>query len=108
MSLAILNDTTVGSELSLKCDANIVRGVTSSANIVWMKNKTSMNDDRIIIHSTVSDVNILFYTSHLQFLYLSEDDESTYTCTVTIRNVSTSVSVELKNFNRKFITCKSS
>ena len=105
MTLTILNDTVAGSELSLKCDVNIVRGVTSSADIMWMKNNTpveGINNDRISIHSAVSDASN-FYTSNLQFLYLSEDDESVYTCIVKILDTSTFKSVELKNFTCKFI-----
>ena len=102
MSITVLNTQTVGSELSLKCDVTTVRGVTSSAEIVWMKNGTTvedMNNSRINISPTDSIGNN--YISVLQFSYLSEDDENEYICTVTILNTSTSESVELNSFNCK-------
>ena len=104
VSITILNTQTVGSELSLKCDVTTVRGVTSNAEIVWMRNDTAieeMNNSRISISPTDSNGNS--YTSFLKFSYLSEDDESEYTCRVTILDTNTSESVGLNSFNCKSI-----
>lgn len=104
VSITVLNTQTVGSELSLQCDATTVRGITSSTEIVWMRNGMAieeMNNSRINISPTDSNGNN--YTSVLQFSYLGEDDENEYTCTVTILDTSTSESVGLNSFNCKSI-----
>ena len=102
MSITVLNSQAVGSKLSLKCDVTTVRGVTSNAEVVWMRNDTAieeMNSTRISISPTDSNGNI--YTSFLHFSYLSEGDESEYTCRVTILDTSTSRSIGLNSFNCK-------
>jgi len=102
--MTILSNQIVGSELSLECGVTIVRGVTSSVDILWMINDKvveEMNDGRISISSNASMNNI--YTSSLRFLYLSEDDKSIYTCMVIILDTNTSRSVELYDFDCKSI-----
>ena len=97
VNVAILNSkSTVGSELSLGCNVTTVMGVSSSVEIVWIKNGTIVeetSDDRI----RTSNENI--HTSILQFLYLSEDDESDYTCNATIRDTGNSKTIKLNNFD---------
>ena len=96
------NKKTIGRELSLGCNVTTVRGVTSDVEIVWLKDDTilkEMSDDRI---------NILNYSTHmsiLQFLYLSENDKSEYTCRATMLNTSYSTSTQLNNFDSMFTLC---
>ena len=98
MNVAILNSKkTVGSELSLECSVTTVMGVSSSVEIVWIKNGTIVeetSDGRIRIFD---DNNV--HTSALQFLYLSENDESDYTCNATIRDTGNSKTIKLNNFD---------
>ena len=107
----VLNNKTrtVGSELSLECNVTTVRGITSELKVVWMKNYSTIektDNSRIIISSTrVDSDESIVYASTLQFLYLSEDDENVYSCSVTIIGTETSMTsdYELNNFNGKFI-----
>lgn len=47
-------------------------------------------------------INISDNNSSLHFLYLTEDDESNYTCSVEYCNTTKSDSVELNDFDCKF------
>ena len=61
-----------------------------------------MTDSRVTINSTTSGGNI--YTSSLQFTYLMEGDNGTYTCNVTILDTSGSQSVELQSLTGRWLT----
>ena len=104
VNVYILNTTiikTVGSELSLMCDVDIVDGVISNVQIVWMKNGTRVeetNNSRITIFRNDSD-----HSSTLQFLHLYEDDENMYTCNVTVHDISIYGLVYLNDFYCKFV-----
>ena len=105
MNVAILNSKkTVGNELSLECNVTTVKGISSSSVLImWLKNGTTVeetNDNRITIFQNNS-TNI--YSSILQFSYLSEDDESEYTCSVMIHDARNFTSIELNNFDSMFI-----
>ena len=54
-----------------------------------------ISDSRVTINPTTSSSNT--YTSSLQFDYLIEGDEGTYTCNVMILETSGSQSVELQS-----------
>ena len=99
--MTILNNkNTVGSKLSLECNVTTVSGVSSTAEIVWIKNGTMVeetSDGRISIKNDSIRISIL------QFLYLSEDDESDYTCNATIRDTSNSNSIKLNNFDSRLL-----
>ena len=98
MTIISNHNKTVGSELSLGCNVTIANGVTSNLTITWMKNGTpveEMNDNRIKIHN--STIN-----STLQFVYLSEDDEGVYNCSVTIRNTSAFGVFSLDEFDGEY------
>ena len=78
-----------------------VSGVeSSSVTISWMgPGGVITNDSRVTISPTTSSGNN--YTSSLQFTYLMEGDEGTYTCIVTIPDTSGSQSVELQSLTSK-------
>ena len=87
---------TVGRPHSIKCTAITVSGVESSSVIIsWIgpENNPIINDSRVIISSTISNRDT--HTSSLQFTYLMEGDEGTYTCNVMILDTSGSQSSEL-------------
>ena len=89
----------VGSPQVINCT---VSGVESSLVIIsWMRpgGGSIMNDSRVTISPTTSSGNT--YTSSLQFTYLMEGDEGTYTCNVMILDTSVSQSVELQSLTRK-------
>ena len=87
---------TVGSTLSLKCNITTVMGISSSVEILWIKNGTIVNETN---NGRISFKNDSTHTSILQFSYLSEDDESNYTCSVMIHDSSNSKVIELSNFD---------
>ena len=92
----------MGSYQVINCTVSTVSGVESSSVIIsWMgPGGVITNDSRVTISPTTSSVNT--YTSSLQFTYLMEEDEGTYTCNVTILETSGSQSVELQLLTSKF------
>ena len=86
----------VGSLQVINCTVSTVSGVESSSVMInWMGpgGSSIMNDSRVTISPTTSSGNT--HTSSLQFTYLMEGDEGTYTCNVMILEASESQSVEL-------------
>ena len=85
----------VGSLQVINCTVSTVSGVEPrSVMISWMRlgGDSTMTDCRVNIITTSSGNT---YTSSLQFTYLMEGDEGTYTCNVMILETSESKSVEL-------------
>ena len=88
----------MGSPQVINCTVATVIGVDSSIVMIsWIGpgGSSIMNDGRVTISPTTSSGNN--YTSNLQFTYLMEDDEGTYTCNVTILETSVMESVILEN-----------
>ena len=83
----------VGDQLNLKCTATTVSGVESSSVMIsWMGpgGDTITSDSRVTISGTTGLV------STLNFMYLMEGDEGTYTCNVMIMGTSGSASVKIE------------
>ena len=83
----------VGDQLNLKCTATTVSGVESSSVMIsWMGpgRDTITSDSRVTISGTTGLV------STLNFMYLMEGDEGTYTCNVMIMGTSGSASVKIE------------
>ena len=98
----------VGSPQVINCTVSTVSGVQfSSIMISWMGPGENINatNDRVSIGSVTAGGNNM-YTRSLQFTYLIEGDEGTYTCNVMILETSESESVELQSLTSKlsFIT----
>ena len=75
----------VGSPQDIQCIVSTVSGVElSSVLISWMGpgGESITNDSRVTISQTTSSGNN--YTSSVQFTYLMEGDNGTYTCSVMI------------------------
>ena len=92
----------VGSPLVMNCTVSAVSGVDSSLVMIsWMGpgEISIMNDGRVFISQTTSSGNN--YTSSVQFTYLMEGDEGTYTCNVMILETSASQSVDLRSLTSK-------
>jgi len=92
----------VGNSQTLQCEVSTISGVNSnSVMISWMgPGGTSItNDNRVTISPTTSSGNT--YTSNLQFTYLMEGDEGTYTCNVMILGTAASESVEIQSLTSK-------
>ena len=88
----------VGSPQDIQCKVSTVSGVElSSVMISWMGpgGKSITNDSRVTISPTTSSGNN--YTSSLQFTYLMEGDEGTYTCNVMILETAATNGVEIVN-----------
>ena len=95
----------VGSPQVIVCTVNTFNEVQSSSVVIsWFgpNGNNIMNASRVIISPTTSSANT--YTSSLQFMYLMEGDEGTYTCNVTILQISESQSVTLSSLNSKLHT----
>ena len=85
---------------------NTVSGVESSSVMIsWMgpEGGSIISDSRVTISPTTSSGNT--YTSSLQFTYLMEGNEGTYTCSVMILDTTESQSVELESIICKLLSC---
>ena len=84
----------VGSAQVINCTVSGVE--SSSVMISWMGpgGGSIISDSRVTVHPTTSSGNN--YSSSLQFTYLMEGDEGTYTCNVMTLETSGSQSVELE------------
>ena len=85
----------VGSSQNIQCTVSTVSGVESSSVIInWMGpgGGSIISNDRLTISPTTSSADN--YTSSLQFTYLMEEDEGTYTCNVMILGARGSESIK--------------
>ena len=94
----------VGSPQDIQCIVSTVSGVESDLVIIsWIgPNGSYINNSRIIIKDrmeTISPLNT--YNSTLQFTYLMEGDEGTYTCSVTILETANVQTVEIESLTSK-------
>ena len=92
----------VGSSRNIQCRVTTITGVRSnSVMISWMGpgGGSITTDSRVTISPTTSSSNI--YTRTLQFTYLMEGDEGTYTCNVKILNARNSASLTLASLTGK-------
>ena len=88
----------VGNSQVINCTVSTVSGVESSLVMIsWMRPGGVITSDSRV--TTSSSANT--YTSGLQFAYLMEGDEGTYTCNVMILETNESQSVELLSLNSK-------
>jgi len=95
----------VGDALILECLVSTVSGVEfDSVMINWMGpgGDTITNDSRVTISPTSSSGNN--YTSSIQFTYLMEGDNGTYTCNVMILETNGSASVVLETLTSEYST----
>ena len=91
--------TMVGSPQLLNCTVSTVIGVDPSIVMIsWLGPGGSpiTSNTRITIDQTTSGNDE--YTSSLEFTYLMEDDQGSYTCNVTILETSVLGSVQLEDF----------
>ena len=92
----------MGSSQVTSCTVSTVSGVESSSVMISWNGPGGVvitDDSRVTISSTTSSGNT--YTSSLQFTYLMEGDEGTYTCNVMILDTSESQSIELQSLTSK-------
>ena len=88
----------------INCTVTEVTGVESnSAMIGWMgpNGAEIMNGSRIMIMDTTISTDETTYTSSLQFTYLIEGDNGTYTCNFMAGEISVSQGVELQSLTSK-------
>ena len=94
----------MGSPQVISCVVTGVSGVEpDSGMIIWMgpNGADIMNNSRtIFLDPTISDDETT-YTSILQFTYLMEGDNGTYTCNFRVGEISVSQSVELQSLTSK-------
>ena len=89
----------MGSLQVINCTVSTVSGVESNSIMVsWMGPGGNIDaiNGRVSIGLVTDDGNNM-YSSSLQFTYLMEGDEGTYTCNVMILETSRSQSVELQS-----------
>ena len=92
----------VGSPQDIQCIVSTVSGVElSSVMISWMGpgGESITNDSRVTISPTTSSGNN--YTSSVQFTYLMEGDDGTYTCNVMILNTIKLQTVKMESFTSR-------
>ena len=92
----------MGSSQVINCTVSTVSGVESSLVMIsWMGpgGESITNDSRVTISPTTSSGNN--YTSSLQFTYLMEGDNGTYTCNVMILDTGGSKSLVLQSLTGK-------
>ena len=91
----------VGNPQGIECTVSTVSGVDfSSVMISWIGpngNITADNNSRIIVNPITSFGNK--YATGLHFIYLMEEDEGIYTCSVTILGITKASYVELKDLS---------
>ena len=96
----------VGSPQVITCTVSTVSGVAASLVMIsWTGPGGVITDDsRVTISPTTSSNNI--HTSRLQFTYLMEGDEGTYTCNVTIMrtNATRAQSIVIGDFHGEYST----
>ena len=102
-----MNDKMIlGSPYEITCP--IFASGTLNSTFIWTGPNGVITDDDDDDRLTVvtSDITNTTSTSSVQFSYLSEDDEGSYKCDVTVfgynNNYSTSSTVELTGFTGKF------
>jgi len=85
----------VGNPLTIECRVDTVPGVTNvSINWTGSDEVTIMNYSRISISPTTSSNHV--FTSNLQFEYLTETDNGTYTCNWMILDKNGLISAEIQ------------
>ena len=88
----------VGDLLTVECRVDTVPGVSSSSVMInWTAPggvESIVSDSRLTISPTTSNGNV--FTSNLQFTYLTEGDNGSYTCNWMILQSSGSETVELQ------------
>ena len=93
----------VGSPQVINCTVSTVNGLESSSVMIsWMGpgGGSIISDSRVTISPTTSSGNT--YISSLQFTYLMEGDEGTYTCNVMILETNRSESVDIGPLRGKY------
>ena len=100
-----MQEAMAGNPQVINCTVSTVSGVESSSVMIsWMgPGGVITSDSRVTISPTTSSGNT--YTSSLQFIYLMEGDEGTYTCNVMILEINESQSVELQSIASKLKIC---
>ena len=93
----------MGEPYEIQCKVQTDPQVHSDiVNITWVapNGDTVVTNDRINVIPITSNGNN--HTSQLQFLYLSDEDEGLYVCSVTILNITDSMSFDLEEILSKF------
>ena len=95
----------VGSPQIINCTVSTVSGVESSSVMIsWMGGAIITTNGRVSTVSVTDDGNNM-YTRSLQFSYLMEGDEDTYTCNVNILDTSGSQSIQLQLLTGNKLSC---
>ena len=96
----------MGDSHEIQCEVNFDKIINASIiNVTWRgpNNDTIMTNNRITINTTASANNN--HTSTLQFQYLTEADQGSYTCHIAIlNNYTKSGYFKLDDFSSKFPT----
>ena len=96
----------VGSSQVIDCTVNTVSGVELSLVTISWRGPGGIIDvtnGRVSIGSVTTDDGNNMYTRSLQFAYMMEGDEGTYTCNVMILGTSVSQPVELQSLTSELI-----
>ena len=92
----------VGSPQDIQCIVSTVDGVESNSVMIgWIGPRGAITTNGRVTVGSVNNDGSNNYSSSLQFDYLSEGDEGSYTCNVMILDASSSQSVELQSLSGK-------
>ena len=94
-----IQGATVGSYQVIDCIVNSFSEVDITISWIGPGGGAIINDNRVSISPTTSGGNN--YTSSVQFTYLMEGDEGTYTCNVMILETTISQLVEIQSLTSK-------
>ena len=99
-----IQEAMVGSPQMIQCAVSAVSGVESSSVMInWMgpRGDTITSDCRMTITPTTSSDNT--YISSIQFIYLKQGDEGTYTCNIIKDGANRSESFEIETLAGKIL-----
>ena len=100
-----IQEAMVGSPQYINCTVSTASGVESNSVMIrWMGpgGFIDTTTGRVSFGSVTNDGNSM-HTSSLQFTYLMEGDEGTYTCNVTVMESSVLQSVDLQSLTSKLL-----
>ena len=78
VTITVLSDQSTF--LSLRCDATTVMGISSSVDIVWMKDDTEILRENDAEGDPINNATVMLYTSHYYNNVTMTDDNTTYHC----------------------------
>ena len=85
VNTVVIGNETVGSSITLKCNATVVKGINSSVDIIWIKDDTEVLRENDTVGYPVNGRKLLLYTSYYNITLLQmSDNDTVYNCQAVI------------------------